>query len=123
MLITAPNAHGRHYQDTATGDDLFRFHSSHPWGTAPSATTRRRSIGIDLQRIDPSGAIFSIAQNRFSPRTFAALQALPIPERLLAFFRLWSLHEAYFKYLGRAESWKDVTILLASSPGEPAILQ
>ena len=122
-VIIATDAHGKPFLDTSTGGDLFRFNSSHSWGHALIALTRRRSIGIDLQRIDPSGAIFSIAQNRFSPRTFAALQALPIPERLQAFFRLWSLHEAYFKYLGCAESWKDVTILLASSPGEPAILQ
>ncbi len=121
-VIVATDAHGKPFLDTSTGGDLLRFNSSHSWGHALIALTRRRSIGIDLQRTDPSGAIFSIAQNRFSPRTSAALQALPIPERFLAFFRLWSLHEAYFKYLGCAESWKDVTIFPTSSPDEPAIL-
>ena len=120
MLRTNPA--GKPYLDVSTGGNTVQFSASHSWGHALIAVTCQRNIGIDLQRIDPNGNIEQIAENRFSLQTQAAFNALPSHQRLLAFFRLWCLHEAYFKYLGGGVSWKDFTISLASTPDEPMLL-
>lgn len=121
-LIVRTHPGGKPYLDVSTGGDTLRFSSSHSWGHALIAVTCQRNVGIDLQRIDPNGNVGHIVENRFSLQALAAFNALPSQQRLLTFFRLWSLHEAYFKYLGGAASWKDFTISLAAAPGKPAVL-
>ncbi len=121
-VIIRTSQQGKPYLDASTGGDMVRFSTSHSWGHALIAVTYQRAIGIDLQRIDPNGNIEQIAENRFSLQTWATFNALPSHQRLLAFFRLWCLHEAYFKYLGGGVSWKDFTISLASTSDKPTLL-
>ena len=68
-------------------------------------------VGLDLQEHSrPHTSIVRIARRFFTAREYEAIQALPSDEnaaspdnsacRLALFYRLWSIKEAYLKYLG-----------------------
>jgi 4'-phosphopantetheinyl transferase len=99
-----------------------KFNLSHSGELALIAVTQCRDVGVDLEEIHALDASERIADRFFSPRENSALRALPEAERLEAFFRCWTLKEAYVKATGtglaRATDSFDVTF----TRGEPARL-
>ena len=57
-------------------------------------------IGIDVESIDPTAEVMSLARTAFSSDECAALSAMPPDDRVPAFFRGWARKEAYLKLLG-----------------------
>jgi len=81
------------------GSDV-RFNVTHSGGIALLAFTRRREIGVDVERIrhdfDPS----AIARRYFSTHEQNQLAGVPEEEKVDAFFRCWTRKEAYIKATG-----------------------
>ncbi len=58
-----------------------------------------RPVGIDIEKIR-SMDLAGIVQRFFAASEFAAWQKLPIAEQEAAFFRVWTIKEAYLKAIG-----------------------
>jgi 4'-phosphopantetheinyl transferase len=99
-----------------------RFNMSHSRSVALVAVIETRELGVDVEYIRADFASEDIARRFFSPREVAAFNALPVEQRVAAFFRCWTRKEAYIKAIGRGLSQPldgfDVTL----GPAEPAAL-
>jgi 4'-phosphopantetheinyl transferase len=97
-----------------------KFNLAHSGEMALIGVTLYRDIGVDLEEIHSLYDAPRIAERFFSPRESAALRAFPEAERLEAFFRCWTLKEAYLKATGdglaRAIDSFDVTFARGDSP-------
>lgn len=76
------------------------FNVSHSGGAALLAFTRKREIGVDIEKLRDDFDLEAIARRFFSAREQAELFALPGDERVEAFFRCWTRKEAYIKATG-----------------------
>ena len=115
-----------HYGKPALDGDhkqsALRFNMSHSRSVALVAVIETRELGVDVEYIRADFASEEIARRFFSPREVAAFNALPVEQRVAAFFRCWTRKEAYIKAIGRGLSQPldgfDVTL----GPTEPAAL-
>jgi 4'-phosphopantetheinyl transferase len=96
------------------------FNVSHSSDVAAYAFSRRRDIGIDVERVRVIRDIDDIAARFFSRRENEAYLALDRRDRLAGFFNCWTRKEAFIKALGEGMHHPldgfDVTL----APGEPA---
>lgn len=104
-------------------ENRFDFNLSHSGGVALYGFTLGHRIGVDVENIDRSLDVESIASRFFSLEEVAALMALPARQRRKAFFACWTRKEAYIKARGEGLSFglKDFTVSLAPSD-PPALL-
>lgn len=104
--------------EPADGEPLC-FNLSHSHGLAVCAVTRRREIGVDVERIRPNLRVDQIVERFFSAREKAAFRLLPPERKREAFFKCWTRKEAYQKSRGegffRSPAGFDVTV----EPDEP----
>jgi 4'-phosphopantetheinyl transferase len=77
-----------------------RFNLAHSGGLALYAFSRERELGVDLEQIRPVRDAEAIAERLFTAEENAMLRELAEPERLEAFFRLWTRKEACMKAAG-----------------------
>lgn len=116
------SARGKPYLAEGMRDDTLRFNLAHSHELAVYAFTRKREIGIDLERVRPLTDAEEIAGRFFSTRENAEFRSLPENLKLEAFYNCWTRKEAYMKAtgdgLGRALDTFDVSLL----PGAPAAL-
>jgi 4'-phosphopantetheinyl transferase len=85
------------------GIDGLHFNLTHSDDTALVAVAPH-PVGVDLEHLRPITALTQTAQIAFSPQEQAALAALPVEQRTLAFFRTWTRKEALMK--ARGEGFK-----------------
>jgi 4'-phosphopantetheinyl transferase len=91
--------HGKPELHGSGGQQAVRFSMSHSGGTALYAVAKGRCVGTDVEVVR-SLDISSIAERFLSPAERAALGSLPEGEAVPAFFRSWTLKEAYSKARG-----------------------
>jgi len=96
------------------------FNLAHSGGLAVFAISRRRTLGIDIERIQAESAGEDIARRYFSAREVSDLQTLPPEDRVAAFFRCWTRKEAYLKALGTGLQTPLDSFSVSLLPGEPA---
>jgi len=89
---------GKPYLSAPAGD--LRLNVSHSGGYALLAFTRGRELGVDVEHKRPLFELGSLAEASFSPAEYAAWCRLPPPDRLDAFFAIWSRKEAFIKATG-----------------------
>ena len=77
-----------------------QFNLSNSHSMVIYAVARDQKVGIDVEYMKRDIHIDGIAKRFFSPEESAALQKLPVEERLAGFYRLWTLKEAYIKAIG-----------------------
>ncbi len=82
----------------------FAFNLSHSGGVALIGLTRNGPIGVDIENIRNDFDTAAIAQRFFSASEQEQLLKLPPEERHQAFFRCWTLKEAFIKALGEGLS-------------------
>ncbi|HYP40294.1 MAG TPA: 4'-phosphopantetheinyl transferase superfamily protein [Chloroflexia bacterium] len=92
------------YGKPTLAGEAIRFNLSHSHGLALIAVTMHQEIGVDLEWVRDDLEVEQIACRFFSPREVATLRELPAPVRNEAFFRCWTLKEAYIKALGKGLS-------------------
>lgn len=108
----------------ADGHDTggIRFNVSHADGIALFALTRRREVGVDIERVRADMVGERIAEHFFSPREVAALRALDPALQHDAFFTCWTRKEAYVKARGGGLSIALDQFDVSLAPGEPAAI-
>jgi 4'-phosphopantetheinyl transferase len=80
------------------------FNLSHSGDVALYAFSAGREVGVDVECHRSLAKVEGIANRFFSPRECAMLWALPDDQRLEAFFRFWTVKEAYLKARGKGLS-------------------
>jgi 4'-phosphopantetheinyl transferase len=96
-----------------------QFNMSRSKGLALYAFARNRSLGVDVEKIEPVPEMDRIVSLFFAPREIQDYTGLPVAARPDAFFRCWARKEAFLKATGdglfRPLNSFSVTLL----PGEP----
>ena len=87
--------------DTAS---TLHFNLSHSDGVALYTLAYDRQLGIDIERLRPVSEIEQIAKRFFATREYEELRTFPLEQQREAFFRYWTLKEAYIKATGRGLS-------------------
>lgn len=80
--------------------DNLQFNLSHCEGLVLIGLSRRRRVGVDIEGIRDVPDFIQVARRFFGPREIAALQGSSPADRLLLFYKIWTLKEAYLKGLG-----------------------
>jgi 4'-phosphopantetheinyl transferase len=99
-----------------------RFNVSHSHGLALFAFTFVRAVGVDIEQVNPSIEIESLASRFFSAAERARLQTLPPEMRLQAFFNCWTRKEAFIKARGEGLSLPLDQFAVTLAPDEPAAI-
>lgn len=81
-----------------------RFNLSHTNGMAVCAIGLDTDIGVDVEFHANSQGLLEVADHYFSEREVGDLLSLPEGDREQAFFRYWTLKEAYIKAKGEGLS-------------------
>ena len=93
-------AYGPQGKPALAHDTDLRFNLSHSQDWALLAVTEGREVGVDLEFLRQDLNPLEVAPSVFSPEECAALENLPEPERLAAFYGYWTRKEAFIKALG-----------------------
>lgn len=83
--------------------ERLEFNLSHTAGMVVCAVTCLGPIGVDVERVRMREYL-DVARRFFAPDEVQQLERLPEHERRSAFFRFWTLKEAYIKALGKGLS-------------------
>jgi 4'-phosphopantetheinyl transferase len=117
------NPQGKPSLDGAAAHGGLRFNLSHSGTLALYAIALDREVGIDIEKIDPSRADRSIAENFFSAREVAALDGLTEDGAWLqGFFQCWTRKEAFIKARGEGLSLPLDRFAVSLGPGVEARL-
>lgn len=80
--------------------DVLRFSVSHTEGLIVVLISKRRGVGVDVERLPCAGCYMQIANDFFSPAEASHLGSLDPSTRALRFLQLWTLKESYLKARG-----------------------
>jgi 4'-phosphopantetheinyl transferase len=120
-LLFRYGSHGKPALAPPLGGGL-RFNVSHSHDLALFAFCREHDLGVDVEHIRADIECDQLARHFFSPLEVAALLALPAGARVEAFFRCWTLKEAYLKAHGEGLSVPLDQFDVAFAPGTPPAL-
>lgn len=96
-LQFALGAHGKPY---LPGKAIY-FNLSHSRDSVLLAVSNLEDVGVDIEAVKPRKSMLEMARRCFSEKEFTAWLLLSPPERISAFFRLWTIKEAFVKAVGR----------------------
>jgi 4'-phosphopantetheinyl transferase len=112
-----PNLDSRHESDV-------RFSVSHSNELALIALARNREVGVDVEHIRTMPGMDGVIRRYFSPSEAEDLALLPDHERRRAFFRIWTLKEAYLKGCGDGLTRRlDAIDVMVAADDQPASFQ
>jgi 4'-phosphopantetheinyl transferase len=100
----------------------WHFNLAHSENLALLAMTRTGPIGVDVEYLQPLPDADQLVARFFSARECAAYQKLPVSERTVAFFNLWTRKEAWLKATGEGIGYLLNQVEVSFLPGEPAQL-
>jgi 4'-phosphopantetheinyl transferase len=85
------------------------------------AFTYNENVGVDLENIQNDFSFEEVSRHCFTRSENAAINELPIAQRIAAFFTLWTLKEAYVKASGEGLSLPLNEVEILISKGKPKI--
>ncbi|MCQ8105886.1 4'-phosphopantetheinyl transferase superfamily protein [Methylomonas sp. SURF-2] len=94
---------GEHGKPYLPGQGIY-FNLSHSRDALLLAVSDLRHVGIDIEAVKPRKGMPEIARRCFSEKELAVWLELSPRERTAAFFRLWTIKEAFVKAVGRGLS-------------------
>ncbi len=101
--------------------DKLYFNVSHSHETALYAISRNRQVGVDVERLRTKQDVESIAQRYFHPGECEVIRSLSAQKKKEAFFKAWTVKEAYAKATGEGLSVLE-QVETSLSPDGPAAL-
>lgn len=111
---------GKPFLDESCNNNL-SFNLSHSQNFALYAVSLNDSIGVDLECINSTTDVVSLAQRFFAPSEFAVIESSPHEQQQQLFFRYWTCKEAYLKATGAG--LKDLhKVEISLTPEQPAKL-
>ncbi|MCU1259819.1 MAG: 4-phosphopantetheinyl transferase [Bryobacterales bacterium] len=78
-----------------------QFNISHTEGFVACAIARGHEVGVDVERVERSVEVVEIAGRFFADEEAKYIESLAAEQQQEAFFRIWTLKEAYIKGCGR----------------------
>jgi len=99
-VVFRPGPQGKPELGPPHSESGLTFNLSHSETLVVCAVTRTNSIGVDVERVRPIPKLTALTSRFFAPDERSHLDSLPEDDRLTAFFRIWTLKEAYLKALG-----------------------
>jgi 4'-phosphopantetheinyl transferase len=96
------------------------FSLSHSRDVVLVALSRSCEIGVDVEYIRPLAELEALVGSVCSARERAGLAGLPAAHRPLAFFKLWTLKEAFTKAIGLGLSYPLPDVEILARPEEMA---
>jgi len=99
-VAIASDHHGKPMLRERHGSFPLGISLSHSRGVVACALAHDRSVGIDVQPVDATVDVMTIARRFFAPEEVAALEACVPEQRASRFSETWTLKEALFKALG-----------------------
>lgn len=100
QLLFAQGSYGKPTLDLSAKKTDLRFNLSHSKGLVLCAVAKGREVGVDVEHIHHMADFQRIAEKYFSPAEQAELAASPAESRLVGFFEIWTLKEAFLKARG-----------------------
>jgi 4'-phosphopantetheinyl transferase len=101
---------------------MLQFNLSHSGGVALYAVACERQLGIDIERLRRFSELEQIAKRFFSNRDYEELRALSPSQQHDAFFRYWTLKEAYVKATSQGLSLALNQFEVSLASGELAVV-
>ena len=80
------------------------FNLAHTNGFTACAVGRDRDLGVDVENVNRTTSYQDLARRFFAPQEYEYLENLPLGLQREAFFRIWTLKEAYIKAEGKGLS-------------------
>ena len=117
-ITFALTAEGKPYLLPLPGRDTIGFNLSHSGGFAVIGIASGQEIGIDLEYVDWSFPIAEAARQVLTDREFDTLASLPDRLRVPAFYRFWTMKEAYLKGVGTGVSREMDSFEISLLPGK-----
>ncbi|HTF28372.1 MAG TPA: 4'-phosphopantetheinyl transferase superfamily protein, partial [Flavitalea sp.] len=102
--------------------NALQFNITHSQNVALFAFTKKFTIGIDVEFVNPDIEVKDIAKNFFSTNEIMNLLALPVKQQALGFFNCWTRKEAFIKAVGEGLSFPLDKFEVSLEPGKPAKL-
>ena len=99
------------------------FNLSHSGDFALLAVSHHHKVGIDVERVRQDTELENLARRFFSGREYSELMAIPQDQRSAAFFRCWTLKEAYIKAQGLGLSLPLDSFDVALAPDKQPVLR
>jgi len=94
------NAYGKPQISSHIATPDLRFSVTHTPDLAAVAIAIGAPVGVDAECVSRTADWQAIAERYFAPEEWRFLMALPGEEQQAAFFRIWTLKEAFLKALG-----------------------
>ena len=116
------NAYGKPQLASPIDEASLQFNLSHSGAMALYAFARHCQLGIDLEQIRPDIEWATLTSQVFSRQEQQAFAALPLEERVAAFFRGWTRKEAFIKAHGKGLSLPLDQFDITLTSAEPARL-
>jgi 4'-phosphopantetheinyl transferase len=112
--------HGRPVLMASPESDI-EFNVSHSGEVFLIAVTRKRKVGVDVEKVRLDIEADEIAEHYFSPHEALLMRSLPRDQRPWAFFCCWTRKEAYMKACGKglAMALDSFDVMLTSSGIDP----
>ena len=98
------NPFGKPFIHPDSDDDKIKFNLSHSGNYGVYAFSRDSETGIDIEKERPVGDMNAMAKRFFSTKEVDVLMSLPQEEQMNAFFKCWTMKEAYVKACGKGFS-------------------
>jgi 4'-phosphopantetheinyl transferase len=98
------------------------FNLSHAGGLALYAVTRRREVGVDVERVRDDICVRAVIAGFCAPQEETVIQSLPAEMRRASLFACWSRREAFLKALGCGLTAPSDQCAVVRRPGQPPAL-
>jgi 4'-phosphopantetheinyl transferase len=115
-------AYGKPYLTENLNKNTIQFNIAHSHSLAVYAFALDVQLGIDVEYICRTPGAEDIFARFFSTYENSVFQKLPMEQRQWAFFRCWTLKEAFIKATGEGLAYPLNQFDVAFAPGEPARL-
>ena len=119
-IDVALTADGKPYLLPLPGRPSVSFNLSHSGGLAVIGIAAGPEIGIDIEYLDRDFPLTDAARQVLTDTEFEALASLPEQFRIPAFYRFWTMKEAYLKGVGTGIAREMNSFEVSVVSGKPA---